>query len=48
MIQVDVFWSFAMGASLATLAGDRLKASPSIFINQYFVYTVRQRRDYYS
>jgi len=41
MIQVDVFWSFAMGASLATLAGDQLKESTSIFANKYFAYTVK-------
>lgn len=40
MIQVDVFWSFAMGASLATLAGERLKKETSIIVNKYFIYTV--------
>ena len=40
MIQVDVFWSFAMGASLATIAGDKLKSVDCVFDNKYFIYTV--------
>lgn len=40
MIQVDVFWSFAMGSSLATLAGEKLRREDSIFVNGFFVYTV--------
>jgi len=40
MIQVDVFWSFAIGASLATAASERLKSEKSLVVNQYFVYTV--------
>lgn len=40
MIQVDVFWSFAMGGCLATMAGEHLKTCTSIFVNQYFVYTL--------
>jgi len=40
MIQVDVFWSFAMGASLATLAGERLKKEDSLIVNRYFVFIV--------
>ena len=40
MIQVDVFWSFAMGASFAAMAGESLKKTDSMFVNKYFVYTV--------
>lgn len=40
MIQVDVFWSFAMGAQFAICAYSRLAKEPSAFQNSYFVYTV--------
>lgn len=40
MIQVDVFWAFAMGASFAVAATEGLKKSESMFCNKYFVYTV--------
>lgn len=40
MIQVDVFWSFAMGAAFASLAPKGIKASNSLTVNKYFVYCV--------
>jgi len=40
MIQVDVFWSFAMGASLAAAASERLKSESSLVVNHYFMYAV--------
>lgn len=40
MIQVDVFWSFAMGACFASMAAKSLKDEASAFVNKYFVYNV--------
>lgn len=40
MIQVDVFWSFAIGACFAACASEGLKRSYSPFVNKYFVYTL--------
>ena len=40
MIQVDLFLSFAIGASLAAAAGDKLKNVKCAYVNEYFVYTV--------
>ncbi|CAH1792480.1 unnamed protein product [Owenia fusiformis] len=40
MIQVDVFWSFAMGAQFAASAPKGIKYSNSMFVNKYFVFTV--------
>jgi len=38
MIQVDVFWSFAFGASFATAAAKALQKEPNFYANQYFAY----------
>eukprot|EP01063_Lacrimia_lanifica_P021033 TRINITY_DN2828_c0_g1_i1.p1 TRINITY_DN2828_c0_g1~~TRINITY_DN2828_c0_g1_i1.p1 ORF type:complete len:280 (+),score=106.15 TRINITY_DN2828_c0_g1_i1:59-898(+) len=40
MIQVDVFWSFALGGSFACFAGDGLAKHASPFENWYFAYTL--------
>jgi len=40
MIEVDVFWSFAFGASFAAAASRQLAHERSIFVNIYFVYTL--------
>lgn len=40
MIQVDVFWSFALGASFAALNAEGIKRSSSMFVNKYFVFTI--------
>jgi len=40
MIQVDVFWTFAIGAQMAALSGKQLKLEPSVLVNEYFLYCV--------
>eukprot|EP01063_Lacrimia_lanifica_P016607 TRINITY_DN23156_c0_g1_i1.p1 TRINITY_DN23156_c0_g1~~TRINITY_DN23156_c0_g1_i1.p1 ORF type:complete len:280 (+),score=100.13 TRINITY_DN23156_c0_g1_i1:50-889(+) len=40
MIQVDVFWSFALGGSFACFAGDALAKYASPYENWYFAYTL--------
>ena len=40
MIQVDVFWSFAIGACFAALSAKQLKVEGSVTVNSYFVYTI--------
>eukprot|EP01061_Rhynchopus_euleeides_P000715 TRINITY_DN10519_c0_g1_i1.p2 TRINITY_DN10519_c0_g1~~TRINITY_DN10519_c0_g1_i1.p2 ORF type:complete len:281 (+),score=121.25 TRINITY_DN10519_c0_g1_i1:81-923(+) len=40
MLQVDVFWSFAIGGIFAHCAGDALTKHPSAYENWYFVYTI--------
>ena len=40
MVQVDVFWSYALGATFASAACRQLKDDDKPFYNKYFVYTV--------
>ena len=40
MIEVDVFWSFAIGASCACAASKQLSQLDSAFGNKYFAYTL--------
>ncbi|TPX61570.1 hypothetical protein SpCBS45565_g07226 [Spizellomyces sp. 'palustris'] len=40
MIEVDVFWSFAFGASFAACAASTLSVAPSPFVNRPFVLTL--------
>jgi len=40
MIQVDVFWSFGMGAMFAVLAHRQLKKEKHPFVNYWFMYAV--------
>ncbi len=40
MVQVDVFWSYGLGASFAAAAARQLKNSDSPFVSKYFVYTL--------
>eukprot|EP00483_Globobulimina_turgida_P012109 UN12131 len=40
MIEVDVFWSFAIGASCACAASKQLSRTNSAFSNKYFAYTL--------
>lgn len=39
MVQVDVFWSYALGASFASAAARQLKEEKSPFASKYFTYT---------
>ena len=39
MIQVDVFWAFAMGAQLACAAA-RASTRPAALVSAHFLYTV--------
>jgi hypothetical protein len=38
MIQVDVFWSFAFGASFATAAAKALQKEGTFYENKFFAY----------
>jgi len=40
MIEVDVFWSFAFGASFAAFAQESLRAEEKPFVNEWFLYTL--------
>ena len=40
MVQVDVFWSYSLGASFAAAAARQLEKEESPFINKYFIYTI--------
>ncbi len=40
MIEVDVFWSFAIGASCACAAAKQLSKTNNAFGNKYFAYTL--------
>lgn len=40
MVQVDVFWAYGLGASLAAAAGRQLRREPRPFVTHYFVLTV--------
>ncbi|XP_070553917.1 uncharacterized protein [Ptychodera flava] len=40
MIEVDIFWSFAMGACFAACASEALKREHSALVNKYFIYCV--------
>ncbi|MBF0449324.1 MAG: hypothetical protein HQK75_01335 [Candidatus Magnetomorum sp.] len=40
MVQVDVFWSYALGASFASAASRQLKQENKPFQNDYFTYTL--------
>jgi len=40
MVQVDVFWSYALGASFASAASRQLKNEDNPFQNDYFTYTI--------
>lgn len=40
MVQVDVFWAYALGAGFASAAARQLKDEANPFINKYFVYTL--------
>ncbi|MBW1989673.1 MAG: hypothetical protein JRI97_09010 [Deltaproteobacteria bacterium] len=40
MVQVDVFWSYAIGASFAAAASRQLKEEKKPFQNKYFTYTL--------
>eukprot|EP01084_Bolivina_argentea_P029131 54071_1 len=40
MIEVDIFWSFAIGSSLACVACKQLKKTKTAFSNVYFAYIV--------
>jgi len=40
MIEVDVFWSYAFGASFAAAAGSALKGEETFHSNKYFAYCV--------
>lgn len=40
MVQVDVFWAYGFGASLALAAGPRLTRLKSPFESRYFVWTI--------
>ncbi|ETR71083.1 MAG: hypothetical protein OMM_02753 [Candidatus Magnetoglobus multicellularis str. Araruama] len=40
MVQVDVFWSYALGASFASAASRQLKNENNPFQNDYFTYTI--------
>lgn len=40
MIQVDVFWSYAFGASFAAAAGHALQHESDFFSNRYYAYAV--------
>eukprot|EP00756_Hemistasia_phaeocysticola_P044773 Hpha_TRINITY_DN1855_c0_g1::TRINITY_DN1855_c0_g1_i1::g.170425::m.170425 len=40
MIEVDVFWSYALGAAFAHCAGKGLAEKPNYYENWYFAYTV--------
>ena len=40
MVQVDVFWAYGLGASLAVAAGRQLKQEPHPFQSKYFVKTI--------
>ena len=40
MIEVDVFWSFAIGASCACAASKQLSSLDNAFGNKYFAYTL--------
>jgi hypothetical protein len=40
MIQVDVLWSFGIGAQFAAFAANNLKHEKSPFVNKYFIYTI--------
>ena len=40
MVQVDVFWSYGLGATLAVAAGRQLRKSEKPFESRYFVWTL--------
>ena len=40
MVQVDVFWSYALGAGFAAAASRQLKQKDKAFQNNYFTYTL--------
>jgi hypothetical protein len=40
MVQVDVFWGYGLGASLAVASGVQLTEKPEPFYSKYFVYTI--------
>lgn len=40
MVQVDVFWSYGLGASLAVAAGHQLRRRDKPFESRYFVWTL--------
>lgn len=40
MVQVDVVWSYAFGASFAAAAAKQLEKEESPWVNKYFVYTL--------
>jgi len=40
MIEVDIFWSFAIGSSLASAYGHLLKHEAHPLVNEFFLYTV--------
>jgi len=40
MVQVDVFWSYAIGAGFASAAARQLKDEPNTFQNEYFTKTL--------
>ncbi|MBI2889888.1 MAG: hypothetical protein HYY13_03785 [Nitrospirae bacterium] len=40
MVQVDVFWTFAIGSSFAAAASRQLKNEKKPYVNKYFVYTL--------
>ncbi|OUR89102.1 hypothetical protein A9Q81_22555 [Gammaproteobacteria bacterium 42_54_T18] len=40
MVQVDVFWAYGLGASLAVAAGRQLTQEPNPFQSKYFVNTI--------
>ncbi|MFP4476665.1 MAG: hypothetical protein ACLFOY_13995 [Desulfatibacillaceae bacterium] len=40
MVQVDIFWSYALGASFAAAAARQIKDEKKTFENKYFTYTL--------
>jgi len=40
MVQVDIFWSYALGAGFAASASRQLKEKDTPFQNDYFTYTL--------
>jgi hypothetical protein len=40
MVQVDIFWSYALGAGFAASASRQLKEKDTFFQNDYFTYTL--------
>lgn len=40
MIQVDVFWAFAMGACFSCLAARQIRIEASVVVNSYFMYNI--------